>query len=201
MFGDSDKEPSFKDAVKKIVQEEMSGLSQRIARLEGEIESLKKTPSAGVDTGKLSSVEEKVKKDLSEMRQNFSKAISDQEARINENKGLITSIEGRVESAGKNKVKLNKSDQAVRDDLKALEKNVFEQFDQMRKSVEDLGAKLNAKTKDFESMMSLLNKFQDEARALSSQNFITDMGTLKSRLMVIEKAVADLKAREPVVIE
>lgn len=203
MFGKNDQEPSFKEAVRKIVQEELKGYPETVRRLEGEIESLKRTMErpTGTDQGKVASLEEKIRNDLSEMRKNFSKTISDQETRINEIQRLIRSLDEKSYSSKGSAAPSSKALDGVASDMKTLEKTVFEQFDQLHKTVNDLATKLSAKTRDIESMMPMLNKFQDEARALSSENFIRDLGSLKSKISAMERMLNDLKTREPVVLE
>jgi len=202
MFGKNDQEPSFKEAVRKIVQEELKGYPESAKRLEGEIESLKRTMERPTgDPGKIASLEEKTRNDLSEMRRNFSKTISDQEARINETQRLIRSLEEKSYSSKGAAAPSSKALDGVVGDMKTLEKTVFEQFDQLHRSVDELATKLSAKTRDVESLMSMLNKFQDEARALNSENFIRDLGSLKSKVSAMERVLNDLKTREPVVLE
>lgn len=207
MFGKSDNEPSFKEAVRKIAQEEFKDYSDLAHRLEGEMESLRKGLEAldgkSSKSATTTALEQKVRDDLSEMRKNFSKTISEQETKIVDIQKLMRSLEERMDAikSGGGKPVPTKAVDNISADMKTLEKTVFEQFDQIRKSVDDLSMRLTAKSRDIDSVMSMLNRFQDEARALSSENFIKDMGTMKLKINKMEKEVTELEAREPVVIE
>lgn len=208
------KEPSFRDAVRDIVKDEYKGYGEILRRLEADVadlrkklEALKDAGAAHPDLGKVGSLEAKVKSTVSEIRQNFSKTISGQEERIAENRRSIKALESRIEGfdSGKGSGRTGKLPpkalEDVKSDLQTLEKNVFEQFDQMHKTVNELTSALDTKSREFNSMMTRLNKFQDEARVLSSENFIRDFSAVKLRLDRLEKAVTELKAREPVVLE
>jgi len=207
-----EKEPTFRDAVKKIVQEESKVYNESVRRLEADTQGLKKVLADAKDRGpisvdikKLDSMESTLKTAMADMRQKFSSVISEQEARIADNAKAIRALETRLaEAAGKGAKGGGGSPKDmddVRTDLKTLEKNVFEQFNQMHKMLDDLSTSLTAKTRDFDAAMGRLARFQDEARALNSDNFIRDVSALKMRVDRAEAALTELKSREPVIIE
>jgi chromosome segregation ATPase len=198
------KEPSFRDAVRKIVLEEMKGYGEVLRRLEADVDAIKKTVETLRGAGAKGMDADTFKGSLSELREKFSKVISEQESRIAGNARAIKFLESRMEDAGTPAKPAKLSQKAVDDvksDLKTLEKNVFEQFDQMHKNVDSLTTALDAKTRDFSSMMDRLSRFHDEARTLNSENFVRGMSSMKLRLDRLEKAVAELGSRGPVVIE
>lgn len=205
------KEPSFRDAVRKIVQDEYKGYEEVVRRLEADVESLRRTISdlkdrtGSTDFKKVVDVNSAVKAGVSDMRQKLSNIISQQEERIAENKRLIKVLEDRLNEVAAGKpgkaASPPKDLENMKTDLRTFEKNVFEQFDQIHKTISNMSATFAAKSRDFDSMMGRLNRFQDEARALSSENFIREVASMKMRLERLEAAVAELKSREPVVIE
>jgi len=203
------KEPSFRDAVKKIVQEENKSYVETLRRLDADVQAMKKAADGkdrggiSVDVRKLDTLESTLKVAMSEMRQKFSDVISQQETRMTDNTKSIRALETRLaenmDRGGKGGPPKGMDD--VKTDLKTLEKNVFEQFDQLHKGMAELSATLATKTRDFDIAMGRLGRFQDEAKALNSDNFIRDVTALKMRLERAETALAELKTREPVIIE
>ena len=196
--------PALRESM-RLALEELKDYKETIRRLEEEVkvlrevlESFKKEQGKREEAG---AAKPGSREDAGHVRQSLSRAISEGEERIAENRRAIMDLEVRLKSKASDGGRIGASEVAgIRSDLKSLERRVFEQFDHINKTVSEISSAL-ASGRGKEASLGGVGKAGAEGPSREESELAKDLTAIKKRLERLEAEAKKLESRMPIVLE